>query len=239
MDAEDNKGWIPLLYADFAAQEECILTLIEINPRQLSVLGKLVRDPKSLEVVRSTMEYIARVPKYYGVLNDFIRSHIGKLRTSSLSKELLAADFAFLLEKKELLDFDNKKKWFRRKLDRDKEIYSRISNLPNRIVIDRFRIFEDTVEKLGNFSFRPRAPLEVSFKDEAGFGAGVKREFFQAVCQELLNESRGLFRLTGNKSAYEINPDTSASLSLFHFAGYFTSLAIYHNELLDLRYVWI
>lgn len=43
VDCLDSCGWPPLLYANFAAQESCVLTLMEANPQQIFVLGDLLR----------------------------------------------------------------------------------------------------------------------------------------------------------------------------------------------------
>ena len=39
VDKKDNKGWPPIVYADFGANTQSIMTLLESNPGQLSILG--------------------------------------------------------------------------------------------------------------------------------------------------------------------------------------------------------
>ena len=47
MDCLDSSGWPPLLYANFAAHENCVLSLMESNPKQIFVLGDLLRRGSS------------------------------------------------------------------------------------------------------------------------------------------------------------------------------------------------
>jgi hypothetical protein len=47
VDCLDSWGWPPLLYANFAAQESCVLSLMEPNPKQIFVLGDLLKRGRS------------------------------------------------------------------------------------------------------------------------------------------------------------------------------------------------
>ena len=47
VDCLDSSGWPPLLYANFAAQESCVLSLMEPNPKQIFVLGDLLKRQTS------------------------------------------------------------------------------------------------------------------------------------------------------------------------------------------------
>ena len=47
IDCLDSFGWPPLLYANFAAKESCVLALMEPNPKQIFVLGGLLKKDQS------------------------------------------------------------------------------------------------------------------------------------------------------------------------------------------------
>ena len=47
VDCLDKYGWPPLLYANFKAQESCVLSLMKPNPRQIFVLGKLLERSRN------------------------------------------------------------------------------------------------------------------------------------------------------------------------------------------------
>jgi hypothetical protein len=47
VDCLDSWGWPPLLYANFAAQESCVISLMEPDPKQIFVLGDLLNRGKS------------------------------------------------------------------------------------------------------------------------------------------------------------------------------------------------
>jgi len=56
VDCVDKHGWPPLLYADFNAKEECVLALMKPKPRQLFVLGNLLRRQRTAEDQTKTLK---------------------------------------------------------------------------------------------------------------------------------------------------------------------------------------
>ena len=55
IDIPDNRGWPPLLYANFQAHEECVMCLLKPNPGQLHILGELLKDKLAKPLVVSIM----------------------------------------------------------------------------------------------------------------------------------------------------------------------------------------
>jgi len=56
---------------------------------------------------------------------------------------------------------------------------------------------------------------------ELGFGKGVKREWYSALAQQIVDPSFGFFKMDA-KQRYEVNPDSSANQdaeSNFRFIG--------------------
>lgn len=124
------------------------MTLFEHDQEQLSQLGRLLSDRKSMRLVREILKQIATVPKHYGVLNDFIRQHF----------HLLKREFSFLLRSKDLLDFENKKRWFHQQLDEKKKLSYTLESTT--LEIRRDNLFMDAFVQL--YDIDPLAPLWIS-----------------------------------------------------------------------------
>ena len=81
VDEVDNAGWPPLLYANFQANEQCVLTLLNAKPDHLRVLGVLLRQTsgtddqrrRNRKVVAAVVTSLAMHDSYYKVLNDIVR----------------------------------------------------------------------------------------------------------------------------------------------------------------------
>ena len=171
-------------------------------------------------------------------MNNFIRAHPG----------LLTTNFAFLLNKKELLDFNNKKQWFKSRMTLD-------IRKPLSIVIDRFNLLEDTCLQILDRSIYTLGKLNVQFKDEPGIGPGVRREFFNMITKELMNSDLGLFKLCANGSNYEPTTKNFKSirnfieflefsnffivdqLDYYKLCGIIVGLALRNDALLEMRFV--
>lgn len=99
----------PLLYSNFQDHRDIVELLLEADPSTLSVLGdrSLLADPNGRKAVKDVFDYVAGVPQFYGILNRFVRDNM----------QLLEGSFSFLLEKKGLLDLDNRRNWMLRNLD--------------------------------------------------------------------------------------------------------------------------
>ena len=41
VDCPDNKGWPPLLYANFSSHEDCVLAIMKAKPKQVCNMCKL------------------------------------------------------------------------------------------------------------------------------------------------------------------------------------------------------
>ncbi|EDO40299.1 predicted protein [Nematostella vectensis] len=115
VDCLDKYGWPPLLYANFKAQESCVLALMKPKPEQLFVLGDLLKKPsneaqkeKTFKVVKNALISLANHDAYYTVFNDFIRRNPEMLEENNHG--LLQCTW------RAILDFDNKRRWFRAKI---------------------------------------------------------------------------------------------------------------------------
>ena len=203
VDCLDSWGWPPLLYANFAAQESCVISLMEPNPKQIFVLGDLLNRGKSaaakernFKVVKDVLIALANQDAYYRVFNDFIRRNPNFL--DEYDRGLLHNTW------RALLDYDNKLRWFKSKLASKRW---RCYDVP--LEVDREAVFECAMKKLGHFNgekFRD-CRLEVTFKNEEGICTGPKREFFVNICKDIVDERHKLFHLTDDNQ-YSFLPNS-------------------------------
>jgi hypothetical protein len=105
--SKDNAGWVPLMYADVAADAEGTLALLEHQPEaQLACMSGLMGDSRSEARVLKILRALAEAPAFFAVLNAFLRTRI----------HLLSSNLAFLLRRPAVLDVANKQRWFKAQL---------------------------------------------------------------------------------------------------------------------------
>ncbi|XP_078351971.1 uncharacterized protein LOC144636654 isoform X2 [Oculina patagonica] len=195
VDCVDRYGWPPLLYANFKAHESCVLALMKPKPEQVFVLGKLLRRARSelekkrtVKVVKNVLVSLANHDAYYTVFNDFIRQN----------PEMLDENNYGLLQHiwRAILDFDNKRRWFLRKLSQIRASSWMHESLT--LNIDRENVLGSAMNQMGKtfgHALRNRS-LHVTFKDEPGICTGPKREFFACFCKDVIDPKHGLFIVT-------------------------------------------
>ncbi|KAJ7358893.1 hypothetical protein OS493_020731 [Desmophyllum pertusum] len=198
VDCVDRYGWPPLLYANFKAQESCVLALMKPKPEQVFVLGGLLRrarneieKKRTVKVVKNVLVSLANHDAYYTVFNDFIRQN----------PEMLEENNYGLLQHiwRAILDFDNKRRWFLRKLSQIRESvpYSWMRESVD-LNIDRENVLGSAMNQMGKLlghALRKKS-LYVTFKNEPGVCTGPKREFFACFCKDVIDPKRGLFIAT-------------------------------------------
>lgn len=149
---------------------------------------------------------------------------------------LLQGAFAPLLQTPHLLDFGNKRAYFR----------GAVRALPSRsagslrLHIRRDHIFDDSYHQL-----RVRSPnelrgkLNIQFTGEEGVDAGgLTREWYQLLSREMFNVQNGLFEHSAEGSLQPspgsaVQPD---HLSFFRFAGRFVAKAVLDGHLVDVHF---
>ncbi|KAJ7358903.1 hypothetical protein OS493_020741 [Desmophyllum pertusum] len=192
VDCVDRYGWPPLLYANFKAQESCVLALMKPKPEQVFVLGGLLRrarneieKKRTVKVVKNVLVSLANHDAYYTVFNDFIRQN----------PEMLEENNYGLLQHiwRAILDFDNKRRWFLRKLSQISWMRESVD-----LKIDRENVLGSAMNQMGKLlghALRKKS-LYVTFKNEPGVCTGPKREFFACFCKDVIDPKRGLFIAT-------------------------------------------
>ena len=104
----DSKGWIPLMYADFAGNRDMVLALLRVHlGAQLEAMHVVMNDHGSRPKVIGVLKTLATVPPFYDALNAYIANHL----------TLLDGALAFLMRRTTIVNFANRRDWLRLKLD--------------------------------------------------------------------------------------------------------------------------
>lgn len=152
---------------------------------------------------------------------------------------LTSGTFLPLTRVPRVLDFDNKRLFFRQQLHRKRPDSVSPSSTLN-ITVRREHVFEDSFAALqGKSGDEVKwSRLAIKFSGEEGVDAGgVTREWFSVLARQMFNPDYALFRTSAadrityqpNRMSY-INPD---HLLYFHFIGRIIGKAVFDGRLLD------
>jgi len=178
----------------------------------------------------------------YAAFNRFAERHKRLLNAYvHRTPSLLESSFAPLLRAPKLLDFDNKRAYFRTKVRQHDNAPRPYGSL--RISVRREHVFEDSFHQL-----RSRTPeemhmkLNVTFQGEEGIDAGgVSREWYAVMAQEIFNPNLALFvQVPEQGTTFQPNPNSVVQsdrgvdhLDYFRFVGRVVGKALYDGQLFD------
>lgn len=158
------------------------------------------------------------------------------VRTNS---KLMNGSFSILVKNPKSLEFDNKRKYFSKKLYDSGVIHTTQLNLN----ISRDTTFLDSYRAL---HFRTadeikQGRLHIKFKGEEGIDVGgLTREWYQVMSRQMFNPDYALFvPVTSDHTTFHPNRTSSINdnhLSYFKFMGRIIGKAIYDNKLLDCHF---
>ncbi|CAN1790208.1 E3 ubiquitin-protein ligase UPL1, partial [Linum perenne] len=166
--------------------------------------------------------------KHRRLLNAFIRQNPG----------LLEKSLSMMLKAPRLIDFDNKRAYFRSRIRQQHE--QQLSG-PLRISVRRAYVLEDSYNQL---RMRPtpdlRGRLNVQFQGEEGIDAGgLTREWYQILSRVIFDKGALLFTTVGNNATFQPNPNSvyqTEHLSYFRFVGRVVAKALFDGQLLDVYF---
>lgn len=149
--------------------------------------------------------------KHRRLLNAFVRQNPG----------LLEKSLSMMLKAPRLIDFDNKRAYFRSRIRQQHEQH--LSG-PLRISVRRAYVLEDSYNQL---RLRPspdlKGRLNVQFQGEEGIDAGgLTREWYQLLSRVIFDKGALLFTTVGNNATFQPNPNSvyqTEHLSYFKFVG--------------------
>ncbi|XP_043690385.1 E3 ubiquitin-protein ligase UPL1-like isoform X2 [Telopea speciosissima] len=166
--------------------------------------------------------------KHRRLLNAFIRQNPG----------LLEKSLSMMLKASRLIDFDNKRAYFRSRIRQQHEQHP---SAPLRISVRRAYVLEDSYNQL---RMRPNQDLKgrltVQFQGEEGIDAGgLTREWYQLLSRVIFDKGALLFTTVGNNSTFQPNPNSvyqTEHLSYFKFVGRVVAKALFDGQLLDVYF---
>ncbi|XVE50857.1 hypothetical protein DITRI_Ditri01bG0197700 [Diplodiscus trichospermus] len=162
------------------------------------------------------------------LLNAFVRQNPG----------LLEKSLSMLLKAPRLIDFDNKRAYFRSRIRQQHEQH--LAG-PLRISVRRAYVLEDSYNQL---RMRPtqdlKGRLNVQFQGEEGIDAGgLTREWYQLLSRVIFDKGALLFTTVGNNATFQPNPNSvyqTEHLSYFKFVGRVVGKALFDGQLLDVYF---
>ena len=186
----------------------------------------LIRSqPEISTAEKGTFLYFAEANRK--VLNTMVRNN----------PSLMNGSFSLLVHSPKVLEFDNKRTYFKTQLHKDS---NRASHPQINLNVRRKYVFEESYQQLqGRTGDTIKyGKLAVKFRDEEGVDAGgLTREWFSTLAMQMFNPNYALFLPTAaDKVTYQpnrasgINPD---HLFYFKFVGRIIGKAIYDGKLLD------
>ncbi|KZV53708.1 hypothetical protein F511_38118 [Dorcoceras hygrometricum] len=151
---------------------------------------------------------------------------------------LLEKSLCMMLKAPRLIDFDNKRAYFRSRI---RQQHDQHLSGPLRISVRRAYILEDSYNQLRK---RPsqdlKGRLNVHFQGEEGIDAGgLTREWYQLLSRVLFDKGALLFTTVGNNATFQPNPNSvyqTEHLSYFRFVGRVVAKALFDGQLLDVYF---
>jgi E3 ubiquitin-protein ligase HUWE1 len=155
--------------------------------------------------------FIKVAEKHRRLLNIFIRQN----------PSLLEKSLSMMLKVPRLIDFDNKRAYFRTRirLQHDQHL-----SAPLRIGVRRAYVLEDSYNQLRLRRTQDlKGRLTVQFQGEEGIDAGgLTREWYQLLSRVIFDKGALLFTTVGNNATFQPNPNSvyqTEHLSYFKFVG--------------------
>ena len=176
--------------------------------------------------------FFAFTEEHRKILNDLVRHN----------PRLMSGSFALLVKNSKVLEFDNKRNYFTRKLHtRSNE--TRHPHPPLQLSVRREQVFLDSFKSLYFKSAYEMkyGKLSIRFHNEEGVDAGgVTREWFQVLSRQIFNPDYALFiPVASDRTTFHPNPSSSINqehLLFFKFIGRIIGKALYEGRVLDCHF---
>ncbi|KAG5154879.1 hypothetical protein AAZX31_05G122700 [Glycine max] len=213
----------------FMQQDHCNATAREVKESagcSASTSVKIGGD--SLRKFDGAITFTRFAEKHRRLSNAFIRQNPG----------LLEKSLSMMLKAPRLIDFDNKRAYFRSRI---RQQHDQHLSGPLRISVRRAYILEDSYNQL---RMRPtqdlKGRLNVQFQGEEGIDAGgLTREWYQLLSRVIFDKGALLFTTVGNNATFQPNPNSvyqTEHLSYFKFVGRVVGKALFDGQLLDVYF---
>ncbi|TKA65871.1 hypothetical protein B0A55_12341, partial [Friedmanniomyces simplex] len=165
------------------------------------------------------------------ILNELIRN----------TPKLMSGQFSILAKNSKVLEFDNKRTYFSRKLHNRGEV--RVAHPSLQLSVRRDQVFLDSFKSLyyKNGDEIKYGKLNIRFHGEEGVDAGgVSREWFAAMARQMFNPDYALFvPVASDRTTFhpnELSDVNNEHLLFFKFIGRIIGKALYENRVLDCHF---
>ncbi|KAL5116234.1 E3 ubiquitin-protein ligase tom1 [Pleosporales sp. CAS-2024a] len=165
------------------------------------------------------------------ILNDLVRQN----------PKLMSGTFSLLVKNSKVLEFDNKRNYFNRKLHSRNG--DRQPHQPLQLAVRRDQVFLDSFKSLYFKSADEMkfGKLSIRFHGEEGVDAGgVTREWFQVISRQMFNADYALFvPVASDRTTFHPNRLSSINpehLMFFKFIGRIIGKALYEGRVLDCHF---
>ena len=166
------------------------------------------------------------------ILNDLVRHN----------PKLMSANFSLLVKNPKVLEFDNKRSYFTRRLH-SRGTEARHPQPPLQLHVRRDNVFMDSFPALSFLSPDEikYGKLSVRFRGEEGVDAGgVTREWFQVLSRQMFNPDYALFvPVASDRTTFHPNKLSKVNeehLNFFKFIGRMIGKALYEGRALDCHF---
>jgi E3 ubiquitin-protein ligase HUWE1 len=165
------------------------------------------------------------------ILNDLVRQN----------PKLMSGTFSLLVKNSKVLEFDNKRNYFNRKLH--SRGADRQAHAPLQLSVRRDQVFLDSFKSLyfKSADEMKYGKLSIRFHGEEGVDAGgVTREWFQSISRQMFNADYALFvPVASDRTTFHPNRLSSINpehLMFFKFIGRIIGKALYEGRVLDCHF---
>ena len=176
--------------------------------------------------------FFAFTEEHRKVLNDLVRHN----------PKLMSGWFSLLVKNSKVLEFDNKRNYFTRKLH-SRHHESRHQHPALQLAVRREQVFLDSFKSLYFKSAEEMkyGKLSIRFHGEEGVDAGgVTREWFQVLSRQMFNPDYALFiPVASDRTTFHPNRLSSINqehLMFFKFIGRIIGKALYEGRVLDCHF---
>uniref|UniRef100_A0A5S6QY85 HECT-type E3 ubiquitin transferase n=1 Tax=Trichuris muris TaxID=70415 RepID=A0A5S6QY85_TRIMR len=201
-------------------------TPLDVSTASMSEVS-VFSNPGYQKLNPDVQKFVRFAEKHRTVLNQILRQ---------TKVPLNSGPFSVLVNYTRILDFDIKRKYFRRELEFMEHGY-RGEDIAVRVKRDR--IFQNSFRELCRLrSEQWKGRFYIMFEGEEGQDAGgLLREWFSVITREIFNPNYALFMTSpGDRVTYMINPASYVNknhLEYFHFIGRLIAKAVFDNKYLD------
>ncbi|KAI9720525.1 MAG: hypothetical protein M1828_005609 [Chrysothrix sp. TS-e1954] len=199
------------------------------DPSHKNGLPESGNDPES-ETRKLFFSFTSRHRK---ILNDLVRHNT----------KLMSGSFSVLVKNSGVLEFDNKRNFFTRRLHHRSQQERSLPHPSLQLNVRRDQVFLDSYKCL-----HYKSPAEIKygrfnvrFHNEEGVDAGgVTREWFQVLARQMFNPDYALFNpVASDRTTFHPNSLSGINqehLRFFKFIGRMIGKALYENRVLDCHF---